>query len=561
MHRRRNTSILVLFALSALPAARAQVDLLAAWDGQQVGEQFGIRVALGGDANGDGWADLAVGASANDVGGENAGKVSIYFGRALPSAVPDLELYGNPGSFFGSAVAWAGDVNGDGYDDLLVGAFRDSQAGVNAGQAYLYLGGNPMSLAPALALLGPAAGAYFGRAVCGGGDLNGDGRADVCVGAPRTANGSVYIYFGSASPDSTPDLILHGAAEGDRFGEALASAGNADGLPGDDLLVGAPRASTGGFWCGAAYLFSGGPALDAVPDWICVGVDAGDQFGTSLAAAGDVNGDGAPDLIVGAPYRNAGQLLDVGAAYLFHGGVGLDASPDHIFTGQRAEEHLGAAVGGCGDVTGSGFSHVVIGAPDYDNAGSFCGRVLLCPGGNPISPAGYINLYGEGSGAEFGGAVAGAAAHGARSFSGSFLADFSVGAWGQGQGGKCYLYGREADLSGVIAEPVAGSMPELFPRQNPSRIFELMIRWTGAGLVGIGLGGAASLAVEACIITTDGRMIRRLPVLPGDGSSGVLTVHWDGCTDRGTRAPAGLYLCRVRGLGAPVRGGRLVLLR
>jgi hypothetical protein len=518
-----------LFAL-ALPAS-AQVDLLTTWDSDGLGEQFGIAVSIAGDCNADGWADLAVGASANDENGTNAGKVSVFFGRPVTLSDPDVELLGPAGSFFGAAVAWVGDTNGDSYDDLLVGAFRDAQAGVNAGKAFLFLGGDPMDATPDLVLVGPEAGAYFGRAVGAAGDLNGDLLADFAVGAPRTSNGSAYVYYGADPPDATPELIINGAAPDDRFGSALAGPGNVDGLPGDDLLVGAARASVGHTWAGAAYLFSGGAALDTLPGWTVYGEDGGDQLGTSVAAAGDVNGDGDPDILVGAPYWNGPGATDAGAAYVYYGGALLDTLPDYVIEGEETEENLGRSVAGCGDVTGSGYGHVVAGGPGATQSHSVVGRFVLSPGGDPPGPGDHIVEYGEAEDDQFGYAVAGVAGGSGLSHMGDTKPDFAVGAWSHGDSGRTYVYGIESEVG--IPEAAATAVALHSPSPNPTA--------TGARITFDLPEGAARAQIS--IFDVAGRLVAVLH--DGPAEPGRSAAVWNGLDTRAQRVACGVYFVQL----------------
>jgi len=211
---------------------------------------------------------------------------------------------------FGISVATAGDVNGDGYADLVVGA---SGYDGNRGKAYVYHG-SPAGLgaAPAWTAAGEATDNCFGFSVATAGDVNGDGYADLVVGAYNywtySYEGKVYVYHGSpaglgAAPAWTD--TARGAGD-DRFGYSVSSAGdvNSDGY--DDLTVGATRFDCdSGYDCGRVYVYHGSPAgLVAAPTWTATGENAYDWFGASVATAGDVNGDGYADLVVGAPNYN-----------------------------------------------------------------------------------------------------------------------------------------------------------------------------------------------------------------------------------------------------------------
>lgn len=526
------TALLIAAALLALHIPlSAQVDLLTVWEGEGTSEQFGVALSIAGDANGDGHADLAVGASANDENGSNAGKVSIFYGRPLALDEPDVELFGEEGSLFGSAVAWVGDTNADSFDDLLVGAFRDTQAGFNSGKAYLFLGGDPMDATADLILVGPSAGAYFGRAVGGAGDLNGDTRADFAVGAPRTANGTVYVYLGASPPDGTPDLVIDGEASGDRFGSSVGGPGNVDGSPGDDLVIGAARASFGHTWAGAAYLFSGGTSLDGVHDWRVLGEFGGDQFGASVAAGGDVNGDGDPDILVGAPYANVLGVVDAGSAYLFHGGAALDTIPDYVIEGDETEENMGRSVAGCGDITGSGYSHMVAGGPGATQGSSVVGRLVLSPGGDPPNAGDHVVVYGEASNDQFGYSVAGAPGVGQHSYMGDPRSDFAVGAWSHGDSGKAYAYGVATEVG--VSEAGVTSIAMHPPLPNPTSDGAQLAFELDCDLP----------QVEVSVFDVSGRKVALLHDAPAEPGRTVVT--WDGLDSSGRRVASGVYFLRL----------------
>jgi hypothetical protein len=209
-------------------------------------------------------------------------------------------------------------VNGDGFDDVIVGAYtNDLVGGNNGGKAYLYLGGSHMDNVVDVTFNGSAAFDYFGVCVAGVGDVNNDGYDDVLISA-RGVNvrGRTSIYFGGPVMNNVPDVTLNGEVDYNYFGESAAGAGDINGDGYADVIIGAFGNNS---YTGKVYIYYGGASMDTIPDLTFTGEAASDRFGGSVSGAGDVNGDGFNDAIVGAWYAGA---TTEGKAYLYLSSAG-----------------------------------------------------------------------------------------------------------------------------------------------------------------------------------------------------------------------------------------------
>jgi len=384
-----------------------------------VASESGYAISGVGDVNGDGFDDFVIGAPKF---GNDSGRAYLVFGSAdgLPDSVnlgvadPNVVVLTGTGQT-GFALSGAGDVNGDGFGDVLVAANTAGSGSTPPGQAYVLFGKasgwtdtGGATIPIDLTTLNGANGFMlhnasstadqFGFAVSSAGDINNDGRAELVISAPDAAgfDGRTYVVFGQAGSwqaanpveglGAVPHLTLTGANVG-----AVAAAGdiNNDGF--GDMLIGARvNGANGG---GVAYLLFGAASLSAninlqqvAADQIGIefqGLAFGDNLGFSVSSAGDFNGDGLDDLMLGA--RNAGGA---GAAYVIFGKLGdwddgsgawrvdlsaLNGVNGFVITGVTSGDGFGSSVSSAGDINGDGFGDLIVGAPGVGASGTDAG--------------------------------------------------------------------------------------------------------------------------------------------------------------------------------------------
>ena len=385
--------------------ASSPADADAALIGEDEMDFAGMAVAGAGDVDADGHDDLLVGALYHSANQESAGAAYLVLGPAegtIDLATANSIFYGEGSQdYAGTSVAGAGDLDGDGYADLLVGApYFDASSEPNGlgnhGAAYVVTGPASASLTLSEAtarLAGEAPEDYAGTALAGAGDVDGDGYADILVGAYAedeggTDAGAAYLWLGPVTGERSltdAHAKLLGEQVDDLAGMAVAGAGDTDGDGHADILVGASREDSGGVDAGAAYLLlgpiSGGTLTLASADAKLQGARGGDTA-CRVAGAGDVNGDGLDDVLVGAQAEDSGGT-NAGAAYLLLGPVSGTlrlSSADAELRGETAGDDAGLAVNGAGDVDGDGFADILVGARYHDAGGEDRGAAYLLLG-------------------------------------------------------------------------------------------------------------------------------------------------------------------------------------
>jgi hypothetical protein len=313
--------------------------------------------------NRDGFDDLLVGAPMEDGGAADSGRAHLFLGGSSPATTPfqtfnGAELNGR----LGRSVSTAGDADGDSYFDVVVGAPLEDAGGTDRGRAYFYRGGPAMDNVADQTFAGTEDLALFGWSVAGIFDLNTDGFHDIAIGAPDddgdgvvpgnsgTDLGRAYVFFGAATVDAAPDRTYTGFEPDSRFGELVARIGDLNAGGAVDLFVGAPlddgdgnTATDSGDDRGRAFVYFGGNLTDTIADVTYAGGDLDSDFGSTADSPGDANGDGVRDLVIGAPTNDAGGL-DRGQAFLYRGSGSPPTSPFQTFSGSEDSAAFGESV-------------------------------------------------------------------------------------------------------------------------------------------------------------------------------------------------------------------------
>ncbi len=475
-------------------------------------DRSGVSVSSAGDVNGDGIPDVIVGAYYADANGFNCGESYVVFGKSDGTAVELSDITAGVGGFVingvgagdnsGFSVAGAGDVNGDDFDDLVIGARGGDPGGVgDAGESYVVFGKadtDPVELSDVTSGTGGFVinGSTFimqsGMQVAGAGDVNGDGLGDVIVsssGYYSALQGASFVVFGKADGTAvelsdigagTGGFIISGFNDVDGRGMRVSGAGDVNGDTFDDVIVSSNIASPAGRdIAGQSYVVFGKSNTNAVSlssvasgaggGFAINGASEGDFSGTSVSGAGDVNGDGLADVIVGAPGGDLGgtELSNLGECYVVFGKTSTTAvdlidvaegTGGFSIRGKFVGDEMGHDVSGAGDVNGDGFDDVIVATPyAFPGGGTHIGQSFVVFGkSNGIAVELSAVLAGAGGFALNGSYnydVASAVSS-AGDINGDGLDDIIVGAPGANATGQAASAGESCIVFSPIAGPV-----------------------------------------------------------------------------------------------------------
>lgn len=419
-----------------------------------------------GDANGDGYADIVVGDKNHEINNQLFGAAFVYYGSAT-GIVNNVQLElsasdGQPQDGFGTSVA-GGDFNGDGFADVAVSSPRADGFQQGYGAIYLYYGSaqgidpSTEQIVWATTLVGSAS--NLGESLRNAGDVNADGYDDLVAGADSDNGisnnaGAAFLWLGSASGiDASSELRIENLGRNPgRFGRGVDGAGDFDGDGYDDIVIGAYGSALPGFSAaGLAYVYFGGPTgVDLTSELILQApvLSTGMSFGYTVAGVGDVDNDGKDDIAVQARREPVDGVNNAGAVHVFYASVGtrtVGFVQSLQSTLPDGSGHWGEALDGC-DIDANGYSDLLVGGADYSNTGI----TEVFPGSvNRLVDAERITSSEDGAGMRFGWALSCVG-----DVDGDSDMDIAITAPGWNGQGAVYIFGgcTDADGDGICIE-------------------------------------------------------------------------------------------------------------
>lgn len=347
---------------------------------------YGVSVANAGDVNNDGYDDVVVGAYYYTNGQTEEGVAFVYYGSSLglSTAAGDTLELDQDYAGFGYSVASAGDINGDGFDDIVVGAVEYSNVQTLEGGAFIFYGNSTdLTRLPNDTLEIDQIFAEFGVCVSGAGDVDNDGYDDLIIGAHYYENGQIeegaaFVYYGSSGGiNTTAGDTIESNQDYAYMGFSVASAGDVNGDGYDDVIIGAEEYDNGQSNEGRAFLYHGSvTGLSSTANWTSEPNQDSASYGICVSSAGDVNGDGYDDVIVGADLYDNGEL-DEGAVFVHYGSsLGLSTTANWTMESNQDDCELGWPATSAGDVNGDGYDDVLVAATYYSNGQLYEGKAF-----------------------------------------------------------------------------------------------------------------------------------------------------------------------------------------
>ena len=403
-------------------------------NGISTGDRSGYSVSDAGDVNGDGFADIVIGAALAGPRGLQSGQSYVVYGRSSSPASIQLSALNGTNGFYvngvssfdqsGRAVSAAGDVNHDGFGDILIGALGADPNGLRSGQSYVVYGGSALPVTVELSALNGTNGFrvngissydYAGHSLSNAGDVNNDGFADILVGAYRadpngTYSGQSYVVYGGSAVPSTVQLSalngtngfrINGVSAYDYSGRAVSSAGDVNNDGFGDIVIGSVGADPNATFCGQSYVVYGGSAVPSTVQLGAIngtngfrvnGISSYDYSGWSVSGAGDVNNDGFDDVLISATGADPHGIKS-GQSYVVYGGsavpgsvelAALNGTNGFRVNGISAYDYAGKSVSGAGDMNGDGFDDILLGANRADPHGPQSGQSYVLYGGSSV---------------------------------------------------------------------------------------------------------------------------------------------------------------------------------